>query len=140
MIDITQNLSISDDEISFDFTLASGPGGQHVNKTETAVKLRFDAANSPSLSKTVFRRLKAIAGRLLTNDGVLVIDSRTHRSRELNRKEALERLKTLLAKATVKPKPRRKTKPTLASKERRLKEKKSRGQIKVNRGRANHDD
>ena len=130
MIEITPSLSIDEREATFEFVRASGPGGQNVNKVATAVQLRFDVARSPSLSEAVKTRLIRLAGKRATNEGILVIEAKKHRSQEQNRSEALERFAALVRKACEKPRPRRKTKPTVASKERRLTKKKKRGEIK----------
>ena len=123
-------MSPIENELTFEYIRASGPGGQNVNKVATAVQLRFDAANSPSLSEEVRSRLVHLAGKRMTGDGVLVIEAKKYRSQEQNRFDALERFYELLKKAHERPRPRRKTKPTKASKEERLKEKKKRGTIK----------
>ena len=120
MIRITPTIAIREEELRFEFIRSSGPGGQNVNKVATAVQLRFDAARSPSISEGVLRRLVMIAGKRLTNDGILLITARRHRTQLKNRDEALERLVELVRKAAVAPKKRRKTKPTVVSKERRL--------------------
>jgi len=130
MIRITPAIAIREDEIAESFLRASGPGGQNVNKVETAVQLRFDVANSPSLTADVKRRLERLAGSRLTREGVVVITAQRHRTRERNRADALERLIALIRRAAVPPKPRRPTRPTLASKRRRLEQKKRRGGIK----------
>ncbi len=123
-----------EDEIQFEFVRSSGPGGQNVNKVATAVQLRFDASTSPSLPEEVRARLIRLAGKRVTGDGVLVIEARRFRTQEQNRYDALEKFYELLKKAYEKPKQRRKTKPTKASHEKRLKEKKVRSQVKRGRG------
>jgi ribosome-associated protein len=134
MIRITDRIAIREDEIAESFLRASGPGGQNVNKVETAVQLRFDVRHSPSLTDAVKARLERLAGSRLTRDGVIVITAQTHRMRERNRADALDRLVKLIREASIAPKPRRPTKPTLASKKRRLEGKKRRGTIKGLRG------
>lgn len=130
MIRITENISIKENEIQEEFILSSGPGGQNVNKVATAVKLRFDAAHSPSLPEEVRDRLMHLAGKRLTEEGVIVIDARRFRSQDRNRQDARERLAALIRQAVARPKPRRKTRPTAASQERRLEEKHRRSKIK----------
>lgn len=130
MIRITPTLSIADDEIEESFVRASGPGGQNVNKVSTAVELRFDVNRSPSLPGYVKSKLRRLAGSRLTKDGVIVIRADRHRTQEMNRSDARERLVELIAEATVIPKARIKTKPTKASKERRLEGKSKRGTVK----------
>ena len=117
-------------ELQFDYIRASGPGGQNVNKVATAVQLRFDVVNSPSLTADVKVRLVKLGGKRMTDAGVLIIEASKFRTQEKNRGDAIERLNELVRKATEKPKLRHKTKPTKASKEERLKEKKKRGEIK----------
>lgn len=128
---ITEDIFIDESELEERFVRASGPGGQHVNKTSSAVQLRFDAANSPSLSAEIKFRLKRIAGRRLTKDGVLVIEADGSRSQERNRAEARRKLAELIERATQRPKPRKKARPSLAS-IRKVKEAKAkRGQKKA---------
>jgi ribosome-associated protein len=130
MIRITQTIRLDPAEIREKFIRASGPGGQNVNKVATAVQLRFNAKTSPSLPDDVRQRLLRLGGKRITDGGVLIIDARRFRTRQRNRQDALERLVNLLKRAAQKPRPRRKTKPTKASKERRLETKKRRGQAK----------
>mgnify|MGYP001161058385 FL=1 len=134
MIKITQTISISDNEVQEVFIRSPGPGGQNVNKVATGVQLRFDARKSQSITSAILRRLRTLAGRRMTKDGVLVITAHRHRSQERNRVDALERLQALLRNAAEIPKRRRATKPTKASKERRLNSKKRRSEVKQNRG------
>lgn len=130
MIEVTEDLSIGEDELHFDFIRASGPGGQKINKTASAVQLRFDASGSPSLSEDVRRRLKEIAGNAMTQEGELVIHASRFRSQRRNREGALERLIDLLRAAAKPPKRRKKTRPSRSSKERRLEKKRRRSEIK----------
>jgi ribosome-associated protein len=130
IIRITPDISIDPSLISMDFVQASGPGGQNVNKVATAVQLRFNAAKCSVLSDDVRGRLKKLAGRRMTTAGVLVIDARRFANQNRNRADAIARLVDLLRKAAVKPKPRRQTKPTFASKQRRLESKRRRGKTK----------
>ncbi len=139
MLHITSGLAIDETELQFDFVTASGPGGQNVNKVASAAQLRFDAANSPSLTLPQRERLTRLAGRRMTRDGVVVIQAQRFRSQEQNRRDAIERLVELLRAAAIPPRARRKTRPTLASKERRLTEKRRRSTQKSNR-RPNADD
>jgi ribosome-associated protein len=139
MISITPNISIDEAELSESFVRSSGPGGQNVNKVETAVQLRFDARRSPSLPNAVSVRLQKLAGSRLTSDGVIVIVAQSFRTQERNREDARERLFELIRKAAVPPKPRRATKPTLASKTKRLEDKSRRSTVKSLRGKSLED-
>ncbi|MGE0718112.1 MAG: alternative ribosome rescue aminoacyl-tRNA hydrolase ArfB [Alphaproteobacteria bacterium] len=133
MIPVTPTIAIDEREIEESFVLASGPGGQNVNKLSTAVQLRFDVARSPSLPEPVRQRLMRLAGRRLTQDGVLVLMARTHRTQGRNREAALSALLDLIRRATVAPITRRPTRPTLGSKERRLESKGRRATVKRGR-------
>jgi len=138
---ISGALALDPAEIEESFVRAAGPGGQHVNKTSTAVQLRFDVRHSPSLPDDVRQRLERLAGSRLTLDGVLVLVAQGSRSQEMNRQEALDRLLTLIRKAAEPPPPpRKKTKPTYASKLRRLEGKTKRASVKTLRGRPRGDD
>ena len=130
MIRITDTITIDENEIQEDFIRASGPGGQNVNKVATAVRLRFEAGKSPALPADVLGRLAALAGSRMTEEGVLIIHARRFRTQDQNRQDAMDRLIDLIRQATLRPKPRRKTKPTLASKKRRLESKRRRGHTK----------
>ncbi len=136
---VTDDITVGEEELSESFVLASGPGGQNVNKVSSAVQLRFDVARSPSLAGDVRARLMALAGGRLTKDGVLIILARTHRAQERNRAEARERLFDLIRRAATPPKPRRPTKPTFASKRRRLEAKTARAKLKRNRSKVQDD-
>lgn len=133
MLEITGNLTIDESEIAMEFIRASGPGGQNVNKVASAVQLRFDVRNSPSLPDDVRQRLARLAGSRLTGDGVLVIEARRFRTQEQNRQDALERLVALVRRAAEPPKPRKQTRPTLAARQRRLEQKRKRGEVKQRR-------
>ncbi len=135
MIEITSDIHIPDSELKEDFIRSSGPGGQNVNKVSTAVQLRFDVKNSSSLPDGIRRRLIRLAGRRMTKDGILIIKAERHRTREQNRRDAINRLADLIVEASKKPKYRVKTAPTLASKKRRVDTKQKRGQVKKQRGR-----
>jgi ribosome-associated protein len=130
MIRVTQTISISESEIEERFIRSSGPGGQNVNKVATGVQLRFDAAHCPSLSEPVRGRLAALAGTRMTREGILTIDARQFRTQEQNRRDARERLLGLLRRAAQQPKRRRATRPSPASKARRLEAKRHRAAVK----------
>ncbi|MBI4289194.1 MAG: aminoacyl-tRNA hydrolase [Chloroflexi bacterium] len=130
MIQITDAIAIDESELREEFVRASGPGGQNVNKVATAVQLRFDVAHSLSLPDDVRQRLMSLARNRITEEGVLIIDARRFRTQAANRQDAIERLVELVRKAAQEPQVRRKTRPTLASKTRRLESKRRRGEAK----------
>lgn len=134
MIRVNNQIELDEREIQEDFVRASGPGGQNVNKVSTAVQLRFDVARSPSLPEPVRARLIALAGRRLTQDGILILSAERYRSQQRNRDDALERLLALIREACETDTPRRPTRPTLASRKRRLDSKQRRGETKKLRG------
>jgi ribosome-associated protein len=140
MIFVTPSIAIDEKELIESFVRASGSGGQNVNKVSTAVELRFDARRSPSLPNDVAVRLQRLAGSRLTRDGVIVIFAQRHRTQEMNRADARERLMTLIRAAAVPPKQRRPTTPAASAKQERLKAKTRRSVIKNLRGRASHDE
>ena len=139
LLRVTPAIAIREDELEERFVRASGPGGQNVNKVSTAVELRFNVAAS-TLPEEVKARLVALAGRKMTAEGALVIDSREHRTQAQNRAEARARLAALLRQAAVRPKRRKKTKPTRAARERRLTAKVQRARVKASRGRVRRED
>ena len=134
MLRVTPTISIDDSELEESFIASTGPGGQNVNKVATAVQLRFDVVHSPALPGPVRLRLIALSGSRLTKDGVLILTGRQYRTQERNRADVRARLVELIREAAVIPKKRRPTKPTRASKERRLEGKKARADIKKGRG------
>lgn len=140
MLKITDALALQDWELSESFVRASGPGGQNVNRVASAVQLRFDAKNSPSLPDAVKARLKALAGRRMTKDGVIVIEARRFRDQERNRADARARLAALIERAANPPARRRKTAVPASQKTRRLQEKRRRGEIKAKRARPTSED
>lgn len=133
VIVVTESIRIPEEELEFSFVRSSGPGGQNVNKVATAVQLRFDAGASPALPPDVRERLIRLAGRRVTAEGVLVIVARRFRSQLRNREDAVQRLVTLVRRATEQPKKRRKTRPSKASVERRLDTKQRRARLKSSR-------
>ena len=130
MLYVTNSIQIPEEELQESFIRSSGPGGQNVNKVATAVQLRFNTGKSPALDEEVKMRLKRLAGRRMTADGVIVIEAKRYREQEKNRADARERLAVLIHKATEKPKARRQTRPTRASVQRRVEVKKKRGNVK----------
>lgn len=139
MIQITPSISISETEIEEAFIRASGPGGQKVNKTESAVQLRFNARTSSSLSNAVFLRLKPLAGRRMTKDGVIVITANQYRTQEQNRHDAMDRLIALIREAAAPPRHRVATRPSKGQKQRRLDSKRRQSDLKKTRGRVRGD-
>jgi len=139
MLEITPFVKIPMSELEFIYTRAEGPGGQNVNKVSTAVQLRFDLKNSTALPEDVKWRLVRLAGKRVTGDGMLVIEAKRYRTQEGNRQDAQRRFTALLQKALEKPKLRRKTTPSTASKEERLRAKKRRGEVKKLRKEPNND-
>jgi len=138
MIKITPTLNLDERELQFEFVRASGPGGQNVNKVATAAQLRFDVRAS-SLPEEVKTHLIHIAGKRITSEGILILEAKRFRTQEQNREDAIQRFVELIRRALAKPKPRKKTRPTKASKEERLKEKKRKGEIKKIRQNKSHD-
>jgi ribosome-associated protein len=130
MIKITPSIQLSDEEIELVYVRSPGPGGQNVNKVSSAVQLRFNLLESPSLPQDVKQRLVILAGRRMTSQGVLIIEARQYRTQEQNRQAALERLRRLIQQACQPPKPRHRTKPSRAAILRRLESKRERAEIK----------
>jgi len=139
MIQVSRTIAIDERELEFHFIRSSGPGGQNVNKVATAVQLRFDVVRSRSLPDEVRDRLIALGGRRVNENGELVIEARRFRTQERNRQDAIDRLVELIGKAAVRPKARHKTAPSRAARERRLAEKRLRGDAKRKRRRVDED-
>ncbi|MCP3734895.1 aminoacyl-tRNA hydrolase [Sphingomonas sp. RP10(2022)] len=139
LIQVTRGIAIDEREVEESFTRASGPGGQHVNTTDSAVLLRFDVWGSPSLPDLVKQRLTVLAGSRLSKEGVLTLRSEAGRSQEMNRRDVRERLVALIQEATIVPKQRRPTKPSKSAKARRVDEKKGRSTVKAGRGKVRLD-
>ncbi|EAQ33905.1 hypothetical protein NB311A_14622 [Nitrobacter sp. Nb-311A] len=139
MLRITRNIVIDENDVEISFVRASGPGGQNVNKLSTAAQLRYDTRRL-ALAPDVAARLAQLAGQRMTRDGVIVIHAQRFRTQERNRADATDRLIELLRQAAIRPTPRRATKPTLGSKQRRLESKKRRSDVKARRGRASSED
>jgi len=140
MIQINERISIAEWELSESFVRSSGPGGQHVNKTSSAVELRFEAERSPNLPDEVKKRLRQLAGRRWSKEGALIITAEEHRSQLLNRESAMRKLSALINQACIRPKRRIATKPTRGSQRRRMDTKTQRGALKAKRGRVRGDE
>ena len=140
MIQVTDTITLNENEIQLEFIRASGPGGQNVNKVSTAVQLRFDAAGSSVINDAIYERLKKIAGRRMTTAGVLILKANRFRSQDQNRQDAVNRLVLLIQRAMEKPKHRRPTRPSAASRQRRLAAKRRRSEIKSRRKTIRHSE
>jgi ribosome-associated protein len=140
MIQVTDTIALNENEIQLEFIRASGPGGQNVNKVSTAVQLRFDAAGSSAINDAIYERLKKIAGRRMTTAGVLILKANRFRSQDQNRQDAVNRLVLLIQRAMEKPKQRRPTRPSAASRQRRLAAKRRRSEIKSRRKTIRHSE
>ncbi|MBT5185246.1 MAG: aminoacyl-tRNA hydrolase [Kordiimonadaceae bacterium] len=134
MLKITQNIQIDEDDIDVRFIRSPGPGGQHVNKVESAVQIRFKAKDNPAFNEDLFVRLKKLSGQRMTAEGVIIITANGTRSQIRNKEDAIQRLVELLKQATIVPKKRKKTKPSYSSKVKRIEGKKRKGNIKKLRG------
>jgi ribosome-associated protein len=139
MLRVTRDIAIDEKDLDITFVRASGPGGQNVNKLSTAAQLRFDVDRA-NLAPDVLMRLNTLAGQRMTKDGVIVIHAQRFRTQERNRADAIDRLLELMREASIRPKPRRATKPTFGSKVRRLEGKKRRSDVKAKRGSGGYDD
>jgi ribosome-associated protein len=140
MIRVTEHIHLAESEIEEHFIRSPGPGGQNVNKVESAVQLRFDAAGSPALTPEILRRLKRLAGRRMTREGIIVLSAKRYRSQERNRHDARQRLIRLIQRAAIPPRPRRPTRPSSAAKKKRLDDKRKRASIKKVRGKVDLSD
>ena len=133
MIKITDDIAIGEEEIKFKFVRSSGPGGQNVNKVSTAVQLRFNVVDSPTLPSDIRSRLMVLAGNRITEEGILVIDAQQYSTQERNRQAAIDRFVNIIKEASIPPKVRRKTKPSAGSKKRRLESTRRRSEVKQSR-------